>query len=306
MKITVLSDSHLGTKSGRTASSRQIYDEFVRGQFRKVFDEVRTADLIVHAGDVFDTSKPSSDLQEFLNYELSKALDSGIEVMVIAGNHDHSLNHNLLEMYYPNLHIVNKMTPLELDGFNLVGLPFTKDVSAIQQLLDSGRPDLFIAHQLLENSWVGPQRMHFRGRKTLRPPKKGLLISGHVHRAQQTAERSVHCGSIVRTSFAESIESKGFFIIDAEEDYISAEFNKLESFPMEIHEVENLNDFKPKNKQARLYLRLVGTQEEEIGSMYAKFPAELFPHLRIAIGARPLYSKYSSGFRDPSFEIQLK
>lgn len=306
MKIAIFSDSHLGKKMGRTPSSRKIYDEFVRGQFRKVLDEARTADLIVHAGDVFDTSKPNSDQKDFFNSELIKALDAGIEVMVIAGNHDRTLDHNLLEMYYPNLHIVNKMTTLELDGFNLVAFPYTENVSAIQQLLDSGKPDLFIAHQLLRNSWVGPQRMYFRGRKTLRPPKKGLLISGHVHRAQQVAERSVHCGSIVRTHPMESIESKGSFIINTEKDYISAEFKKLECFPLEVHEVENLNEFKPKNMQARLYLRLIDKQEEEIRSIYAKFPAEIFPYLKIAIGTRPLYSKYSSGFRDPSFEIQLK
>ncbi len=305
MRIVVFSDTHLGARSGRTAEARSEFGDFVRDQLRRVLRQV-DADLIVHAGDVFDRSRPSSDLQEFFYTEITRVLDRGIELVVIAGNHDRSLSHNLLEMYYDNLHIINTVTRLDLDELRITAFPYQREVSSIQRVLDEGRSDLFIAHQLLENSWVGPQRMHFRGSKTLKPPKRGLLISGHVHRAQVTSERSVHCGSSVRTNFAEVIEPKGYLVLDVEDGNVEGEFRELPTFPMEVHELEDEEEFEPRDKSARLYLRILGS-EVKTGEVYTQYPAGEYPHLRVGVTnrVRPLYGRYNGVFKPPSLSMKL-
>ncbi len=305
MRIVVFSDTHLGARSGRTAEARREFDNFVRGQFSRVLSQV-DADLVVHAGDVFDMPRPTADLQKFFSTEITRVLDRGIELVVIAGNHDRSLAHSLLEMYYDNLHIVNTTARFEFGDLAITAFPYQREVSGIQRVLDEVRSELFIAHQLLDNSWVGPQRMHFRGSKTLRPPRRGLLISGHVHRAQITSERSVHCGSTIRTSFAEVIEPKGYLVLDVEDGNVEGEFRELPTYPMEVHELEDEEEFEPKDKNARLYLRLLGSGLEK-GEVYAQYPAGEYPHLRVGVSSRTrlLYGRYNGGFEPPSFSVKL-
>lgn len=85
MRILHTSDWHVGvTMKGRSRLDEQ------RAVFKQIVDTAKAeaVDLVIVAGDLFDTASPSSDAQKLLTAALSALRDSGAEVVVIAGNHD--------------------------------------------------------------------------------------------------------------------------------------------------------------------------------------------------------------------------
>lgn len=85
MKILHTSDWHVGvTMKGRSRLDEQ------RAVFKEMVDIARTeaVDLVIVAGDLFDTASPASEAQKLLTAALSALHSTGAEVVVIAGNHD--------------------------------------------------------------------------------------------------------------------------------------------------------------------------------------------------------------------------
>ncbi|MCD0445220.1 exonuclease SbcCD subunit D [Glycomyces sp. A-F 0318] len=85
MRILHTSDWHVGvTMKGRSRLDEQ------RAVFKQIVDITRDeqADLVIVAGDLFDTASPSSEAQKLLTAALSALHQTGAEVVVIAGNHD--------------------------------------------------------------------------------------------------------------------------------------------------------------------------------------------------------------------------
>jgi exonuclease SbcD len=85
LRILHTSDWHVGvTMKGRSRLDEQ------RAVFKQMVDIARTeaVDLVIVAGDLFDTASPSSEAQKLLTAALSALHGTGAEVVVIAGNHD--------------------------------------------------------------------------------------------------------------------------------------------------------------------------------------------------------------------------
>ncbi len=85
MRILHTSDWHVGvTMKGRSRLDEQ------RAVFKQMVDIAReeAIDLVIVAGDLFDTASPSSEAQKLLTAALSALHGTGAEVVVIAGNHD--------------------------------------------------------------------------------------------------------------------------------------------------------------------------------------------------------------------------
>ncbi|WP_030158113.1 exonuclease SbcCD subunit D [Glycomyces sp. NRRL B-16210] len=85
MRILHTSDWHVGvTMKGRSRLDEQ------RAVFKEIVDIARaeSVDLVIVAGDLFDTASPSSEAQKLLTAALSALHGTGAEVVVIAGNHD--------------------------------------------------------------------------------------------------------------------------------------------------------------------------------------------------------------------------
>ena len=85
LRILHTSDWHVGvTMKGRSRLDEQ------RAVFRQIVEVARAeeVDLVIVAGDLFDTASPSSEAQKLLTGALSALHGTGAEVVVIAGNHD--------------------------------------------------------------------------------------------------------------------------------------------------------------------------------------------------------------------------
>jgi len=112
VKLLHTSDWHVGkTLRGRSRleEQEQVLRELV-GMARE-----HAVDAVLVAGDVYDTSAPSAEAVNVVVRALMGFRDSGAEVIVIAGNHDHA---RTFDAYRPLF---------TLGGIHLVGAPRTAD-----------------------------------------------------------------------------------------------------------------------------------------------------------------------------------
>jgi DNA repair exonuclease SbcCD nuclease subunit len=92
MHLIHIADTHLGLaafkrldpESGMNLREKQVYDNFL-----KVIDEIiqQKPDVLVHAGDLFDTVKPKTWAYTTVLEALDRLHAAGIPFIVIAGNH---------------------------------------------------------------------------------------------------------------------------------------------------------------------------------------------------------------------------
>lgn len=92
MKLIHIADTHLGLvafnrldpESGMNLREKQIYENFL-----KAIDEIikQKPDVLVHAGDLFDTVKPKTRAYTTILAALGWLHEAGIPVVIIAGNH---------------------------------------------------------------------------------------------------------------------------------------------------------------------------------------------------------------------------
>jgi exonuclease SbcD len=92
MKLIHIADTHLGLaafsrldpESGMNLREKQIYDNFLRG----INDIINAKpDVLVHAGDLFDTVKPKTKAYTTVLEALERLHAAGIPLVIIAGNH---------------------------------------------------------------------------------------------------------------------------------------------------------------------------------------------------------------------------
>ena len=109
MKILHTSDWHVG----KVLKGRDRYDEHV-AVLRGIVNAAREqdADLVLIAGDLFETSAPNARSQGLVIHTLLALREEGRQVVLIAGNHD---NPGLLDMVYRP--VLGKL------GLHVLGLP---------------------------------------------------------------------------------------------------------------------------------------------------------------------------------------
>lgn len=86
MRFAHLSDTHLGYRQyGLIDREKDFYDAFER-----IVDKIieLNLDFVIHSGDLFDNSRPSTDALIVVQKEINKLSDAGIPIYAIAGNHD--------------------------------------------------------------------------------------------------------------------------------------------------------------------------------------------------------------------------
>ncbi len=92
MRLVHLSDTHLGfgayskldPREGINQREADIYDAFRQAIDRAI--ELKP-DLVIHAGDLFDTVRPQNRAIDFALRQLIRLSEAGIETVVISGNH---------------------------------------------------------------------------------------------------------------------------------------------------------------------------------------------------------------------------
>ena len=126
MRFAHLSDSHLGYKQlGIDEREQDVYDVF-----DKTIDKIieLDVDFVIHSGDLFDQSRPSTNSLLVFQRGLLKLQKAGIPMYAIAGNHDSVLRKNVkppIALFEElGLNIIEPDKEFEVDGVLICGIQF--------------------------------------------------------------------------------------------------------------------------------------------------------------------------------------
>ena len=206
-------------------------------------------DALVHGGDVFFRSKIPAQVIQKAYEPLLPVLERGVHMFFVPGNHERSrlpvspiFHHKNFHLFYRPRSFSIEMNGLEViwGGFPSIRHEVQKDFpdKLVQVGYDSESEALKVLcmHQSIEHAVVGVQNYTFRRGPDVVgldqfPDYLDLVLSGHIHRQQVLRSRAgtplIYSGSIERTSFAERLETKGFFILNLSKDDINWEFRQL-------------------------------------------------------------------------------
>lgn len=251
MKIVHISDTHLGfseyhrlSETGLNQREQDFYTSWQTATSRIL--ELQP-DAVIHAGDLFHTPRPSNRAIHMAMQGLQQINDSGIPIILIAGNHE-TPRIRLTGSIFETLNLlpqVNAAFKSRYERFSIKDTDFhclphcslSEDLEqAVQDI--SFRPkaatNILIAH----GAWAG-KRQYGMGEfneqiipdiEKLRGLTFDYVALGHYHRHLQVKEHTCYSGSTERTSLNEHHSQCGFLLVDLEKK--SYDFAPLSVRPM--------------------------------------------------------------------------
>lgn len=257
MRFIHSSDWHLG---------RQLHGVSLLEDQRHILQQIRTLalehaiDALVIAGDIYDRSVPPADAVSLLSDFLQSMLQAGIQVLVIAGNHDgpERLGFAAETLAQQGLHIAGPVQrdikPITLTGqtgieVDFFALPYA-DPQTVRHVFDSeckshdqaiailteaalaqrsDRPAVAISHCFIDGGEESDsERPLSIGGADRVSPKHFMPFDytalGHLHGRQfKGSEHIRYSGSILKYSFSEVNHIKAITLIDITEEGLAHE-----------------------------------------------------------------------------------
>lgn len=248
MRIAHVADTHLGFsaygKVDDASGLNQREVDFYRA-FEQCVDKIIGAkvDAVVHAGDLFDSVRPSNRAISFALDQFARISEAGIPVVVIAGNHstpklrETGSVFRILE-HLDDLHPIYKgeYESIELGDLMVHAVPHS-DGETLGREMTKIRPST--AHKNIGVLHIGVAsiqdfRMGEFNEQVV--PVSALneeldyIALGHYHGHVDVTMNAAYSGSTERLSFSEAGDAKGFSIVDLERR--KREFVPLPSRPM--------------------------------------------------------------------------
>lgn len=232
--VSVITDTHFGRtfKEGVSLDRRGEYEAKILDDFGEFLLHPQT-NLVVHAGDLFDTPE--------VNYEVllkvySKIRNAALEnplvcYYFIAGNHD--LNRDDSKNEHCSFRLLQILLKTERNvEFVLENLVVRRDNAVI---------DLFPWDYKNEEFKVSPEVNYVIGHFNDPVPEaianfKGIKLSGHFHKRHLTADGTFFVGSFYPIAFGE-------------------ESDDSEMITLTLNQYENMNNEELKNKRVRILLK---------------------------------------------------
>ena len=249
MKIVHFSDTHLGyhkyqkldSRTGLNQREQDVYDafEFVISTILRI-----QPDLVLHAGDLFDSFHPSNRTLSFcleqlgrLTAEVEDSVElsptrwlTGIPIVIISGNHSwpkQQIKGSVFSVLsqFPGVHAVYNETYqlLRFDGISIHAIPHCASQEKLEEELSKVTPDpnadynVAILHasipHIATNFYIEPSQISVNPDRLLELEMDYIAL-GHSHCAKVVQENACYCGSTERFSFIESEEPKKILEID--------------------------------------------------------------------------------------------
>jgi DNA repair exonuclease SbcCD nuclease subunit len=247
VKIVHLSDTHLGysayakvTPDGINQREQDVYDSFKQAIDRII--EIGP-DLVVHAGDVFHTARPSNRAITQALIGFQRLSSQGIPSVVIAGNHSMPRIRSsscILESItlFPHINVAFKgiYEEFRIDGALVHCVPHcgTEEemIRAFDAVKPSGQAELNI---LLTHAGLTADVDYVMGEfNELKVPAKMVIYHahmdyialGHYHRWIKVGEGAYYSGSTERFGFSDAGHPCGFLEVDLPEGRVK--YHELE------------------------------------------------------------------------------
>jgi DNA repair protein SbcD/Mre11 len=232
MKIIHIADTHLGraqfnktTEDGSNLRESLIYQNF-QDAIQKIINE--KPDVLVHAGDLFDTVKPKTKAYTTVLECLDWLQEAGIPLVMIAGNHDmpktahtvcpleviarSNMVHAAFSFRYQRVEIGDTM-------FHLIpNMLHAEDYrTAIAEVQPSGvHNNVLVTHGLA--STIRDKRLATVAEFELTPDilleSFDYIALGHYHGQTQVGPRAWYSGSIEHLTYGELKDKKGALLVD--------------------------------------------------------------------------------------------
>lgn len=243
MIIAHLADLHLGYRAYHRVTARGVNarEADVAAAFRDTVEAIAQLrpDLVLVAGDVFHTVRPSNAViaEAFRQFSSLTGRLPGVPVVMIAGNHDSprsSDTGNILSLFreIPDVVAVTEEAErVRLDALDATVLCLPHNALARGESIDlSPDPDaavnLMMLHGTISGSTVEGKIRYVSeyGGVTvadtdIRPERWDYVALGHYHITTELAPNMWYSGAIERTSsniWAEADGAKGFVVYDTE------------------------------------------------------------------------------------------
>ncbi len=257
MRIVHISDTHAGYKAynaldedlGINQREADVYQAL-----RQAIDKIMEIDpdVLIHAGDFFDTPRPSNRAISFVFEQLMRLSEKDIPVVMITGNHSTPRMRDtgsifqlfkLLPNFYPVFQGAYEKIHLSAAGkrckLTVHAIPHCLKKEDFSPQLDlikmdgSSQYNMLVLHAAV--CGIKEFSMGEFNEQEIQTgylnPKFDYIALGHYHQFTQLEENCFYSGSIERFSFNELNQKKGFIEFDLSTKRM--EFHELDIRPME-------------------------------------------------------------------------
>ncbi len=293
MKVLHVADTHLGYSAYRKATEDGINQREMDAydSFKQFVDYAIKSkpDLILHAGDLFDSVRPNNRAITFAMDQLIRISEARIPFVVIAGNHEHpklkETGHifsifDHIEHVYPVYNAKYETLSFKMGNEKIVvhAVPqcelkkqFDEELKKLK-LVPTADYNIFVSHGAV----TGIKEFSMNEFNELFIPTKNLIEDfdyialGHYHTFTKLADNAFYSGSTESLTFTEARDKKGFIELELLNGKLKNNFIRLINRPMidpkpikcsnlkldEIMEKikETVKEIKPKEKTFRITL----------------------------------------------------
>lgn len=222
MKIALITDTHFGARSDSVP-----FDNFFRKFYNDVFFPTLTQEhitTVIHLGDCFDRRKyiNFNTLKNCREYFFDRLEENGIDVYMLAGNHDTYFKNtnevnspNLLLKDYPNITIYDEPTTLQLDHTSILMMPWICSdnyAECIREIKNSTAPALF-GHLELAGFAMHKGQESEGGMDPGIFDRFDLVCSGHFHHRSRKGNIQ-YLGNPYELTWSDYEDQRGFHIFD--------------------------------------------------------------------------------------------
>lgn len=270
VKLLHFSDTHLGFSelnkidpaTGVNQREQDVYDAFTQ-----VVDYALDTrpDLVVHAGDLFHTPRPSNRALVHALAGFKKLVDADIPAVVIAGNHSTprlaSSGSVFGALKLLGVRVAHECKPevLSINGVDVHCVPHMPVEEELRDALKSVRrrsnskTSILVTHGGVRGKCEKDSLGEFNevvvsGGTLARLSDLDYIALGHYHKRLKVAPNAHYSGSTERFHMKEAAYDKGFLEVELPDRKVS--FKKLDCRDMEIVKPIDCKGLKPKSIHA--------------------------------------------------------
>ena len=234
MKLVHIADTHLGLsafsrldpESGMNLREKQIYNNFLAAIDRIIREK---PDVLIHAGDLFDTVKPKPRAYTTVLDALTRLADAGIPLVIVTGNHSmvktrYTTSPLAVLSYHPaEIHAAFQFRYEKVEigdtVFHLIpNMLRPEDYrTAYDQIeLERGRNNVLVTHGLatiIKDKRLATVAEHELD-STILSADFDYIALGHYHNQVQIAENAWYSGSTEYLTYGEIRDTKGGLVVD--------------------------------------------------------------------------------------------
>jgi len=222
-RIWFISDTHLGVRNS-SAEWIEIIDEyFEQFFFPTVQEHLRPGDILIHAGDFYD-SRQSVNLRVLdqgvrITERLANTFSEGVWMLV--GNHDifgknsNEINSLKSLKWIPGIRVCEDPLTLQAGPSSVFLMPWRKDNEDLQTTLDGAAPhDYLVCHADIQGlKYNKYATLDKHGTEVARFRKFGQVFNGHIHYGQRQGN-VLTLGCPYELTRSDMDNQKGIYLLD--------------------------------------------------------------------------------------------